>query len=154
MPAMIRYLDHWVTAAPSRTKIEVARWRNVNPSVIQCGGSTNDSHALPQVWMTDICHCAQEEIEPLLWLISDLPSLQALEGLYQNQPCVKGFTNVIFKRGEQPFVSRSRHAIGGNAYSGPENMSIGRVINERLFSLRMSPGLASKAIADVVSFKE
>ncbi|GFY10817.1 hypothetical protein TNCV_1123391 [Trichonephila clavipes] len=93
-------------------KSEVAGWWNMSPSVIHGlsqqfltrishpGGSAKDSHALPQVWMTDICHCAQEEIEPLLWLISDLPSLQALEGLYQSQPCVKDFTSEVFKRGD------------------------------------------------------
>ncbi|GFY07667.1 hypothetical protein TNCV_4095371 [Trichonephila clavipes] len=51
------------------------------------------------------------------------------------QPCVEGFTNVVFKRDHV-------------------NMSTGRVINEELFSLRMSPGLASKAIVGVFSFAD
>ncbi|GFU26272.1 DUF5641 domain-containing protein, partial [Trichonephila clavipes] len=47
---------------------------------------------------------------------------------------------VVFMRGDQPFPSRSRHAIGGNVCSGRVNMSTERVINGGLFSLRMSPG--------------
>ena len=99
--------------------------------------------------MIDICHYAHEGIEPQLQVNSDPPSLQAPEGLYQHQPCVEGFTKVVFMRGDQPFVLRSRHAIGGNVCSGHANISTGRVINGGLFCLRMSPGLAFKAIVGI-----
>ncbi|GFT13796.1 hypothetical protein TNCV_3832371 [Trichonephila clavipes] len=52
------------------------------------------------------------------------------------------------------FVFFSHHTIGGNVSNGHVNMSTGYVINGGLFSLRMSPGLASKAVVGVVSFGE
>ncbi|GFS71420.1 DDE_3 domain-containing protein [Trichonephila clavipes] len=76
--------------------------------------------------MTDICHYACEGIKPQLQLNSDPFSLQAPEDWYQ----------------------------GGNVSSGHVNMSTGCVINRGLFSCRMSPGLASKAIVDAFSFGE
>ncbi|GFW99486.1 DDE_3 domain-containing protein [Trichonephila clavipes] len=77
-----------------------------------------DGHTLPRVPMTDICHYAHEGIEPQLQLDLDPPSLKIPEGWYQGQPYVEGFTNVVFIRGNQPFVSRLRHVKGGNACSG------------------------------------
>ncbi|GFS57730.1 hypothetical protein TNCV_2908501 [Trichonephila clavipes] len=44
--------------------------------------------------------------------------LQALKGWCQGQPCVKVFMNVVFRRDDQPFASRSRHAIGRRVCSG------------------------------------
>ncbi|GFV34343.1 hypothetical protein TNCV_4023581 [Trichonephila clavipes] len=59
-----------------------------------------------------------------------------------------------FMRNDQPFASHSYHAIGGNVCSGYFKMSTGRGIDGGLFSLRMSPGLASKVVVGVFSFEE
>ncbi|GFX23920.1 hypothetical protein TNCV_2730251 [Trichonephila clavipes] len=50
-------------------------------------------------------------IEEQLWLNSDLPYLQVPESWYQRQLSVEGFTNVVFSRRNQTFISLSRSAI-------------------------------------------
>ncbi|GFU42509.1 hypothetical protein TNCV_4556311 [Trichonephila clavipes] len=73
--------------------------------------------------------------------------------LLKGQPCVEGFTNMVFMRDDQPFASGSRQAIDGNVCSWHVNLSTGRrVLNGGLFSSRMSPSLALKAIVGLFSF--
>ncbi|GFY07844.1 hypothetical protein TNCV_4287801 [Trichonephila clavipes] len=55
-------------------------------------------------------------------------------------------------RGDQPFGSRSHHAIGGKFFNGHINISTGHVINEGILSLRMCSCFTSKAIVGVLSF--
>ncbi|GFX40341.1 hypothetical protein TNCV_4319741 [Trichonephila clavipes] len=57
-------------------------------------------------------------------------------------------------QGNRSFASCSYHARGRNVCSGHINLSTGRVINGRLFSLWMSPGLSSKVILGIFSFGE
>ncbi|GFT15727.1 hypothetical protein TNCV_4942971 [Trichonephila clavipes] len=89
--------------------------------------------SLPPVQTTDICHYTHEGTESQLGLNSDPLSLQESEGWYQSQPCVEGFTDVVIVRGDQPFGSRSRHSISGNACSGRVNISTGHVIKGFLY---------------------
>ncbi|GFU68985.1 hypothetical protein TNCV_3398721 [Trichonephila clavipes] len=101
----------------------------------------------------NICHYAQEGLQPQLRLNSDTLSLKASQGWYHGQACVEAFENVVFMRGDQPFGSRARHGISGNVCSGYVNMSTGRMINGGVFSLWRSPGVASKAIIGAFSFR-
>ncbi|GFX11067.1 hypothetical protein TNCV_4502821 [Trichonephila clavipes] len=68
MPAMIRYLDHWATAAPEQCQTVVIR----HPGV-----SSNDGNVPTGV---PICLYVHKGIESHLQLSSDPPSLQAPEG--------------------------------------------------------------------------
>ncbi|GFT30750.1 hypothetical protein TNCV_759381 [Trichonephila clavipes] len=106
--------------------------------------------------MTDICHCAQEGMEPQPRLNSDPPSLKAPEGekwmmCHRNEKFFSK-SNDAWLSGKLGKLPPVRRAKGGDVDAPNANKSTERVINGGLFSLRMSPGLASKAILGVFSF--
>ncbi|GFT52544.1 DDE_3 domain-containing protein [Trichonephila clavipes] len=96
---------------------------------------SKEDHALPRRPLTDICHKTYEGVEPQLWLNSDLPSLQAPEGQHQWQPCVEGYTNVDFKRSDQPFSVSLQLRRTRERFKRASQDVVGSVINGRFYRL-------------------